>query len=461
MGKSVAVLLVLIFLVAPCVIAATPVSAASTVENSWAEMAPMHQARAGLGVVAVNGKVYAIGGSTASGSYPPDMLFGGFVGTNEEYDPETDTWTYRASMPTPRAYFAIAAYKNKIYCIGGAVGFTVDQWGIFYSYIASGANEVYDTVTDTWETKASLPDEGGKFQAHVVNGKIYVMRGSYSYVYDPTRDSWAPTERMPPPYPESSLVSAVVDDKIIVTGEFSTGLGSSEQKILIYDTKNASWSEGTSGPTVVVEGAAAATTGMKAPQKVYVLGLMVEALTPTMVNQVYDPKADAWATAAVMPTKRSDFGVVVVNDILYAIGGYRRSSRYVTPVAVNERYTPIGYGVPPEIKVVSPVNNIYNESSVSLVFTVDKPVNWMGYSLDGQDNITIAGNATLSGLSNGSHNVTVCAKGTFGNEGASETIIFNVEVLEPFPVVPIAIASITAIVLVGASLLVYFKKRHR
>ena len=25
-----------------------------------------------------------------------------FVGTNEEYDPATDTWTFKKSMPTPR-----------------------------------------------------------------------------------------------------------------------------------------------------------------------------------------------------------------------------------------------------------------------------------------------------------------------------------------------------------------------
>jgi N-acetylneuraminic acid mutarotase len=458
--SSIALLLTLVFLTASCLVVVKPVFSSATIaEDTWSAKAPMHQARAGLGVAAVNGKIYAIGGTTASGPYPPDAYAGGFVGTNEEYDPETDTWTYRASMPTPRAYFAIAAYKNKIYCIGGAVGFSVDERTGFYSYIASGANEVYDTVTDTWETKASLPDEGGKFQAHVVNGKIYVMRGSYSYVYDPTRDSWVPTERMPPPYPESSLVSAVVDDKIIVTGEFSTGLGSSEQKILIYDTKNASWSEGTSGPTVVVEGAAAATTGVKAPQKVYVLGLKVDALYPTVVNQVYDPKADAWATATVMPTNRSDFGVVVVNDILYAIGGYRRSSSYVTPVSVNERYTPIGYGVPPEIKGVSPVNQTYNESSVSLVFTVDKPVNWTGYSLDGKQNVTVAGNTTLTGLSSGLHNVTVYANDTYGNMGASETVIFTIS--EPFPTALVAAASGASIAIIVVGLLVYFKKRNR
>ena len=111
MRKSVALLLILIFLVTLCIININPVSATSP--NSWASKAPMQEARGGLGVAVVNRKIYAIGGSIASGTYPPDVFNGGFVGTNEEYDPTTDTWKTKVSMPTPRAHFAIAAYQNQ------------------------------------------------------------------------------------------------------------------------------------------------------------------------------------------------------------------------------------------------------------------------------------------------------------------------------------------------------------
>jgi hypothetical protein len=476
MSKSAALLLVLVFLVASCLVVAKPAfSSAATTEDTWAAKAPMHEARSGLGVVAVNGKIYAIGGSTASGQYPPDVEFGGFVGTNEEYDPATDTWATKASMPTPRDYFAIAAYENKIYCIGGAVGFKVDEYG-FYSYVRSGVNEVYDTVTDTWETRAPMPNDAMGLeakvvvdcQAHVVNGKIYVMDWSfidwpYMYVYDPAADSWSSGTRMPQPYPDydSSPTSAVVDNKIIVTFEFSDRLNPEQQKIVIYDAETDSWSGGRSSPTIVICGAAGATTGVKAPQKVYVLGPPGGFPQPVN-NQVYDPEADAWTTATPMPTYRKDFGVAVVNDVLYAIGGYYTESHeawlqgLVTPVAVNEQYFPIGYGVPPEIKVLSPETRTYNASSVDLVFTVNKPVNWMGYSLDGRDNVTISGNTTISGLSYGLHNVTVYARDEFENTGASETISFSVDV--PFPLVPVAVASAAIIAVVVAALLFYFKK---
>ncbi|MDR2720192.1 MAG: hypothetical protein LBC03_05275 [Nitrososphaerota archaeon] len=67
------------------------VSASEVVEDSWNTKKSMSQARYGLGVVAVEGKIYAIGGATSLNTYDGSM--GGFVGTNECYDPTSDTWT--------------------------------------------------------------------------------------------------------------------------------------------------------------------------------------------------------------------------------------------------------------------------------------------------------------------------------------------------------------------------------
>jgi outer membrane protein assembly factor BamB len=111
---------------------------------------------------------------------------------------------------------------------------------------------------------------------------------------------------------------------------------------------------------------------------------------------------------------------------------------------------------PSKIFVLSPQSQTYNESSVSLVFIVDKPVNWTGYSLDAKENVSISGNTTITGLSSGLHNVTVYAEDLFGNFGASVTIVFKAE---PFPILPVAVASVAVVIVVGTVLLVYFKKR--
>ncbi|MDR0318626.1 MAG: hypothetical protein LBI09_01160, partial [Nitrososphaerota archaeon] len=124
------------------------VSAFELVADSWNTMAPMSQARYDLGVVAVDGKIYAIGGATSVNTY--DGHIGGFVGTNECYDPKTDIWVTLEPMPTARHNFAIAECQNKIYCIGGYI---VDEskW-IIYDTV-----EMYDPATNSWSTKAALP----------------------------------------------------------------------------------------------------------------------------------------------------------------------------------------------------------------------------------------------------------------------------------------------------------------
>ena len=371
-------LLCLVFLLAVSVLvvvqvrlvsSASGASSAIAAENSWATRAPMHDARGGLGVAVVNGKIYAIGGSTQSGLYPPSIL-GGFVGTNEEYDPATDTWTAKASMPTPRSYFAVAVYQNKIYCIGGAIG--TEKVDVVYSrFILSGANEVYDPATDTWETAMPVPKAGMLVQAVVLSGKIYLIDGNLNEVYDPATDSW--TIKAATPLSGDDLGSsgmndyapAVVDNALYILDE-------STRQLLTYDEVNDTWRQGTTLSLDISDIAAGATTGVMAPKRIYFLCLL-RGNNPQPTNQVYEPESDSWTVGSTIPTNRFDFGIAVVNDTLYAIGGYTLDifppghyNGRVTASAVNEQYTPIGYGtVPPVVSVVSPESNMTYAASDS------------------------------------------------------------------------------------------------
>jgi hypothetical protein len=108
-------------------------------------------------------------------------------------------------------------------------------------------------------------------------------------------------------------------------------------------------------------------------------------------------------------------------------------------------------------------NATFTNSSLPLNFTVDHPVSEMAYCLDGQETVTISGNTTLTGLSNGQHNVTVYATDELGNVDTSDTLFFNVDAQE-FPVVPfpteiVATASGASVAAVGVGLLVYLRKR--
>jgi N-acetylneuraminic acid mutarotase len=412
----------------------------------------MHVARSGLGVAVVNGKIYAIGGSADNG----------VIGTNEEYDPETDTWTYKKPMPTPRHYFATAGYQNKIYCLGGYLS----------NGTVTGVNEVYNPTTDKWETKAPIPTIRIGLQANVVNGKIYLIGGDsngiLNEVYDPATDSW--TNKASMPTGAWSYASAVVDNEIYVIGGLSeSGDGKMNQ---IYNPENDSWRQGALSPAITAYGAAGATTGVNAPKRIYLLGRDFSFREPPYINQVYDPATDTWTIGVPVPTERRGFGVAVVNDLLYVIGGSTETfdmfwNSNITLYATNEQYTPFGYGTPdpsydgaaPEITVVSPENKTYYTANVTLDFTANEPIFSAHYTLDGENAVEISGNTTITGLAVGAHNITVSAFDAAGNMGTSETVYFTIAEPEPFPVAPVAAASAATVAVVGVALLVYFKKR--
>lgn len=140
------------------------------------------------------------------------------------------------------------------------------------------------------------------------------------------------------------------------------------------------------------------------------------------------------------------------------------SFNYFPPKAIVPQLT-IEYTVleatPLKINVLSPSNQTYNESSLSLNFTLNKPVNSVSYSLDRKDNVTIDGNTTLTGLSNGLHNIIVYANNTFGKASASDTINFTVAKPEPYPTSTVAVLVVVGVVVVVGGLLAYFKKRKR
>jgi SagB-type dehydrogenase family enzyme len=86
---------------------------------------------------------------------------------------------------------------------------------------------------------------------------------------------------------------------------------------------------------------------------------------------------------------------------------------------------------PPIISILSPENKTYTVNTVPLTFTVTEATSWIGYSLDGQMNVTTTGNTTIVSLPDGTHTITVYANDTAGNMGASSTVYFVVDTTPP------------------------------
>jgi N-acetylneuraminic acid mutarotase len=128
--------------------------------DRWTKRYDMPTTRRLLATSAVNGKIYAIGGIDIDNRT---------LSTIEEYDPETDTWTRKADMPTPRMLSSTSTVNGKIYAIGGQVSFDP-------RVPALSAVEEYDPETDTWTRKVDMPTPR-YVSTSAVNGRIYAIGG--------------------------------------------------------------------------------------------------------------------------------------------------------------------------------------------------------------------------------------------------------------------------------------------
>ena len=132
---------------------------------------------------------------------------------------------------------------------------------------------------------------------------------------------------------------------------------------------------------------------------------------------------------------------------------------YATDIAGNTGSSDIVYFTVdttcPSISILSPENKTYDTTDIPLNFTVNETASWIGYSLDGQANVTITGNITLTRLSYGAHSLVVYAKDTAGNTGTSETIYFSIgpnpgwppglPIVYVYAIVAVTIAAIAAV----------------
>jgi N-acetylneuraminic acid mutarotase len=318
------------------------VTSASGAENSWATKASMHISRTGAGAAAVNGIVYVIGGSQRYNVTDTGFSYMS-INATEAYNPATDTWSQKASMPTSRDGLGVAVFQGKLYCFGGR--------NVSKDYsISTNVNEVYDTETDSWETKTPMPTARSGLQANEVDEKIYLIGGRIETesssiaetsaqveIYDPVTDTWAIGS--PIPTAVAGYASAVLDGKIYVISGVARG-STRTNLTQIYDPKTDEWSFGAPIPMSVTATAAGATTGTKAAKAIYVIGgsNATYPLSGQYTNQVYFPETNSWSMAASMPVDRAGLSVTVVNDTLYAIGGGHNI--FTQDSAVVMHYTP-------------------------------------------------------------------------------------------------------------------------
>jgi N-acetylneuraminic acid mutarotase len=183
--------------------------------DRWTKKSPMPRPAHHAALAAVNGKIYAFGGFVAPTNTPiPLGAAWEPIADAYEFNPATDSWKPLAPLPGKRGSAIAAEVGGKIYVIGGATTMEGSKDPFFTAFGPArvlGTNDVYDPATNTWESRNPMSVPRNHAFSGVVNGKIYVIGGRTGHAfilsatntdvveeYNPASNMWSiPKERMP------------------------------------------------------------------------------------------------------------------------------------------------------------------------------------------------------------------------------------------------------------------------
>jgi len=288
---------------------------------------------------ALEGKIYVVGGFEKPSL--GNVLNLAITPSVEMYDPATDRWTSKASMPVGLHHVGIGVAGGRLYVIGGYSKSGLSVWNPVATVYA------YDPTTDSWTERASMPTARGALSVTEHDGKLYALGGydrkannAQVEVYDPLHNVW--TTAAPMPTPRDHLGAATIAGKIYaiggrLDGDYSRNLAVTER----YDPVNDRWTRVADLPTARSGITAAVIEG-----KIYVMGGEGAAGT-FKENEVYDPVHNVWRRLAPpMPTARHGLGSAVVQGRIYVISGgptpggsFSDLNEVFTPPAVTSTQT--------------------------------------------------------------------------------------------------------------------------
>jgi hypothetical protein len=228
-----------------------------------------------------------------------------------------DRWHILADMDEGRGDPGVVVVNEKIHVISG-------YWSPGYNYVYS--QEVYDPLTATWQYLASPPVPRSDFVAVNFRGKIYAIGGwnfdpnyefdgvvDQNHVYDPQTDTWD-TMKQPLPIPVSGAGGVILNDKIHIIGGYTSDLLKTNI-VQIYDPISDTWSKGTPMNSVRSELGAVVLNGL-----IYAIG--GQEANNLIDVEIFNPVSNSWTEGPALPERRSSMAVAVRQGKIYVIGGF-------------------------------------------------------------------------------------------------------------------------------------------
>ena len=310
--------------------------------SPWKKGAPFPEPDEELYGIALNGKMYVMGG----------WADGNAAGVNYEYNPATDKWTKKQPMPRPAHHAALAAANGKIYVMGGFVPPKDTAIPVGGAWEPIDNAWEYDPAADSWKSLPPLPGKRGAALAAEVGGKIYVIGGAttadaskdpfFTFFgpskvlatndeYDPATNKWE--SRTPMSVARNHAFGAAVNGKIYViggrTGHAFILSATNTDVVEEYNPVSNSWSAPKERMPTARSGGAWGTDG----RRIFVAG--GEVTTTELVGafraiEAYDTVTNSWMTLPPMPMPRHGVAGAVIGNRFHLVSGMIQSAGALT-----------------------------------------------------------------------------------------------------------------------------------
>ncbi|HPF90159.1 MAG TPA: kelch repeat-containing protein [Flavobacteriales bacterium] len=245
-----------------------------------------------------------------------DQVYVGFGQQLQRYDPPTNLWTARAAFPGPgsdRKWANAFVIGDRAYVGMGIIGnstFQTDLWA-------------YDPVSDSWSARASLPAAArGGSATFVLDGIGYVCGGTSTgptfsevFAYDPTADSWSQVSDLPTG-PRGFPAAFALNGKGYVYGGYQSGFTNETSEVHRFDPISATWEQVADLPGVGRQSAVAAMVN-----GIPVVAMGHRAFTLGYNNLYsYDLSTDTWSLLTQFPGGDRVYPVCAAIDGTFFLG---------------------------------------------------------------------------------------------------------------------------------------------
>ena len=296
-------------------VVSTAIDASAAWESLQSSDGSSVQARHEAGGVAVNGKLYVLGGRGSR--------------LVQSYDPATGRWTSHGTTPVQMHHFQPVAVNGKIYVIGafgdGSYPLELPMEHIY----------VFDTATHQWSKGPSVPPDRqrGSAGAAVYQGSIYIIGGNraghsgpavkWFDEFDPQTGKW--TQLPDAPHARDHITVGVVNNRLVVTA----GRSSQQPNVFdntvsetdVYNFTRGRWE--TSAEDIPTP--RAGTMTVVVDNEVVVIG--GESLASSAAHRTvesFDVQTGGWRELQSLLTGRHSGGAAVVDGNIHVVSGNGR-----------------------------------------------------------------------------------------------------------------------------------------